>query len=159
MTEANETNPEDKLKELGLTLPAIGTPIANFVHCRRVGDLLYISGQGPRENDGTLHTGRLGENTSIEDAYRHAQLVGLNIISIVKNEVGDLGRVKGWVKLFGMVNATPAFGDHPKVINGCSDLLVKVFGDRGRHARSAVGFSGLPGGITVEIEAIVQIKE
>jgi enamine deaminase RidA (YjgF/YER057c/UK114 family) len=152
-------HPEDRLKELGLSLPGAAAPIANFVNYRIVGDMLYLSGQGPREADGTLRTGRLGESATIEDGYRDARLVCLNLIAVAKSALGDLDRIAGWVKLLGMVNATPAFSDHPKVINGCSDLLVEIFGDRGRHARSAVGFSSLPGGITVEIEAILQIKE
>ncbi len=151
-------HPEEKLKLLGLTLPSVATPIANFVNCRLVGDLLYLSGQGPREADGVLHKGKLGADLTAEEGYRHARQVGLNLIAVAKEALGDLDRVAGWVKLLGMVNAAPGFADHPKVINGCSDLLVEVFGDRGRHARSAVGFSSLPGGISVEIEAIIQIK-
>lgn len=151
-------HPEDKLKELGLGLPSVATPIANFVNYRLIGDMLYLSGQGPREDDGTLHKGKLGENVSTEEGYEHAKRVGLNLIAVTKEALGDLDKVVGWVKLLGMVNATPDFPDHPKVINGCSDLLVAVFGERGAHARSAVGFSSLPNGITVEIEAIVQVR-
>ncbi len=152
-------HPEEKLKQLGLSLPGVAAPIANFVNCRLVGDMLYLSGQGPREDDGTLHRGRLGENLSVEEGYRHARRVGLNLIAVAKEALGDLDRVAGWVKLLGMVNATPDFAEHPKVINGCSDLLVEVFGERGAHARSAVGFASLPGGISVEIEAILQVKQ
>ncbi len=151
-------HPEEKLKQLGLSLPKVAAPIANFANYRLVGDMLYLSGQGPREDDGTLHKGKLGLDVSVEDGYLHARRVGLNLIAVAKEALGDLDRVAGWVKLLGMVSATPEFGDHPKVINGCSDLLVNVFGDRGAHARSAVGFASLPGGITVEIEAILQVK-
>ncbi|MCD8350742.1 MAG: RidA family protein [Planctomycetaceae bacterium] len=151
-------HPEEKLKALGLTLPSVATPIANFVNYRIVGDMLYLSGQGPREADGTLHQGTLGKNVSVEDGYRHARQVGLNLLAVAKEALGDLDRIQGWVKLLGMVNATPDFTDHPKVVNGCSDLLVEVFAERGQHARSAVGYSSLPGGISVEIEAIAQIK-
>lgn len=152
-------HPEERLKELGIVLPDVATPIANFVNYRLVGDMLYLSGQGPRENDGLLHKGTLGRDVTVEEGYRHARRVGLNLIAVAKEALGDLDRVAGWVKLLGMVNATPDFMDHPKVINGCSDLLVEVFGKRGEHARSAVGFSSLPGGISVEIEAIVQVKQ
>ena len=151
-------HPEEKLKQLGLSLPAVATPVANFVNYRFVGDFLYISGQGPLENDGSLNKGRLGHNLSVEEGYRHAQRVGLNLIAVAKDALGDLDRVANWIKLLGMVNATPDFAEHPRVINGCSDLLVSVFGERGAHARSAVGYSSLPGGISVEIEAILQIK-
>lgn len=151
-------HPEEQLKRLGLALPGVAAPIANFVNYRLVGDLLYLSGQGPREADGTLHKGVLGRNLTVEEGYKHARQVGLNLLAVTKAALGDLDRVAGWVKLLGMVNATPEFADHPKVINGCSDLLAEVFGPRGAHARSAVGFSGLPGGISVEIEAIVQVK-
>lgn len=152
-------HPEERLKELGIVLPDVATPIANFVNYRLVGDMLYLSGQGPRENDGLLHKGTLGRDVTVEEGYRHARRVGLNLIAVAKEALGDLDRIAGWVKLLGMVNATPDFMDHPKVINGCSDLLVEVFGKRGEHARSAVGFSSLPGGISVEIEAIVQVKQ
>lgn len=151
-------HPEEKLKSLGLSLPSVAKPIANFVNYRLVGDMLYLSGQGPREDDGTLHRGKLGRDVTVEDGYRHARRVGLNLIAVAKEALGDLDRVDGWVKLLGMVNATDDFPDHPKVINGCSDLLVEVFGERGQHARSAIGFSSLPGGISVEIEAILRVK-
>ena len=151
-------HPEEKLKELGYSLPSVATPIANFVNYRLVGDMLYLSGQGPRENDGSKHKGKLGQNLTVEEGYFHAQRVGLNLIAIAKEALGDLDRIACWVKLLGMVNATPDFADHPKVINGCSDLLVSVFGERGAHARSAVGLASLPGGISVEIEAILQVK-
>lgn len=151
-------HPEEKLRQLGLNLPSVATPIANFVNYRLVGDLLYLSGQGPREADGTLHQGKLGRDCSVEGGYAHARLVCLNLMAVAKEALGDLDRVASWVKLLGMVNADPDFADHPKVINGCSDLLVEVFGERGQHARSAVGLSSLPGGISVEIEAIIQVK-
>lgn len=151
-------HPEEKLKQLGLSLPGVAAPIANFVNYRLVGDMLYLSGQGPREADGTLHQGVLGRTLGVEEGYRHARQVGLNLLAVTKAALGDLDRVAGWVKLLGMVNAAHDFTEHPKVINGCSDLLVEVFGSRGAHARSAVGFSSLPGGISVEIEAIVQVK-
>jgi enamine deaminase RidA (YjgF/YER057c/UK114 family) len=148
--------PYDRLSGLGLSLMTPAVPLANYVPFVIAGSLLYVSGQGPREPDGTLHKGKVGANVSKEQAYEHARLTGLNLLSVAHAALGDLGRVSRVVKLLGMVNATPEFGEHPAVINGCSDLLVGVFGDAGRHARSAVGMGSLPGGITVEIEAIFQ---
>jgi enamine deaminase RidA (YjgF/YER057c/UK114 family) len=151
------TSPYDRLKALGIVLPTPPTPIANFVTHVEASGLLFLSGQGPREADGRMHTGKVGGGVSVEEAYQHARLTGINLLAVMHAALGDLGKVKRVVKLLGMVNAVPEFGDHPKVINGCSDLMVEVFGDAGRHARSAVGFGSLPGQITVEIEAVVAI--
>jgi len=151
--------PEDRLAALGLTLPPPNKPIANYVPYRWAGMLLYVSGQGPRRPDGTVRAGRLGRDMSIEEGYQEARLVGLHLLSVVKSAVGDLTRVEAVVKLLGMVNAEPDFGDHPKVINGCSDVLVEVLGEAGRHARSAVGMGSLPNRMAVEIEAIFLIRE
>lgn len=150
--------PEQRLKDLGITLPTVPTPVANFVMWRQAGSLLYLSGQGPRKADGSVVVGRLGLNHSVEDGYQDARQIGLQILATIRQALGSLDRVEAVVKLLGMVNAEPDFGDHPKVINGCSDLLVEVLGDAGKHARSAVGMSSLPGGMTVEIEAIIQVK-
>lgn len=150
-----EATPYDRLKAMGIVLPEAPPPIANFVTHVAEGTLLFLSGQGPSEADGTLHTGKVGGDISLEDAYRHARLTGINLIAVMHAALGDLGRVRRIVKLLGMVNATPEFADHPAVINGCSDLMNAVFGKRGIHARSAVGFSSLPNQITVEIEAVV----
>jgi enamine deaminase RidA (YjgF/YER057c/UK114 family) len=148
---------EEKLKALNLKLPEMPAPIANYVRFKRVGDLAYLSGQGPRRPDGTQATGKVGRDVTWEEAYEHAKLTGLGLLAAMKQAAdGDLDRVEV-VKVLGMVNATPEFGDHPKVINGCSDLFVAVLGDRGRHARSAVGMGSLPGGITVEIEVIIRL--
>ena len=148
---------EANLKSLGLALPEMPSPIANYVRYKQVGDLVYLSGQGPRRPDGTVATGKVGKDVTMEEAYGHAKLTGLGLLAAMKQAAGgNLDRVEV-VKLLGMVNATPDFGDHPKVINGCSDLLVAVLGEKGRHARSAVGMGSLPGGITVEIEAIIRI--
>lgn len=147
---------EDNLKKLGLTLPEVAPPIANYVRFKQAGELVFLSGQGPRKPDGTNHTGKVGLDVTVEQAYEHAKLTGLGLLSAMKAAAGSLDRVEV-VKLLGMVNATPDFGQHPAVINGCSDLLVAVLGDRGRHARSAVGMGSLPNGITVEIEAIIRI--
>jgi enamine deaminase RidA (YjgF/YER057c/UK114 family) len=151
--------PYQRLAQLGIELPPSPPPIANFLTHVREGNLVYLSGQGPREADGILHAGKVGDGVSVEDAYQHARLVGVNLLAVLHDAIGDLSRVKRVVKLLGMVNATPNFQDHPKVINGCSDLLIEVFGDAGRHARSAVGFGSLPGNITVEIEAIIALHE
>lgn len=148
--------PEQKLASLGLTLPEIPTPVANYVPFKIAGDMLYLSGQGPRRNDGTMLTGKVGRDVTTEQAYQHAQMIGLGLLAAAKAAVGDLSRLEA-IKLLGMVNGVPEFAEQPKVINGCSDLFVEVLGERGRHARSAVGMGSLPGNITVEIEAIFRI--
>lgn len=147
--------PYDRLQALGIALPAAPPPIANFVTHVAEGKLLFLSGQGPTEPGGKAHTGKVGADVSVEAAYTHARLTGINLIAVMQAALGDLGRVRRIVKLLGMVNATPDFADHPAVIDGCSDLMRAVFGDEGIHARSAVGFGSLPNRITVEIEAIV----
>jgi len=149
------TSPEERLARLGIVIPPPPPPVANFLTHVREGNLLFLSGQGPREADGYLHTGKVGADITAEEAYAHARITGINLLSVMQSVLKDLGRVKRIVKLLGMVNAAPDFGDHPAVINGCSDLFVEVFGKRGEHARSAVGVGSLPGNITVEIEAIV----
>lgn len=149
---------EARLKELGLVLPALAKPVANYVPYRIVGNVLYLSGQGPRDENGNNLSGKLGAEISIEEGYRRARLVGLGLLAAMRDALGSLDRVDYIVKLLGMVNATPDFNDPPKVINGCSDLFVDVFGEAGRHARSAVGHVTLPSQISVEIEAIVAIK-
>jgi enamine deaminase RidA (YjgF/YER057c/UK114 family) len=148
---------EANLKKLGLTLPAMRSPIANYVRFKRAGDMVYLSGQGPRRPDGSSIAGKVGRDTTWEEAYEHAKLTGLGLLAAMKEAAGgDLDKVEV-IKVLGMVNATPDFGDHPKVINGCSDLFVAVLGDKGRHARSAVGMGSLPNGISVEIECIIRI--
>ena len=148
---------EKRLAELGINLPAAEPPIANYVTAVLAGSLLFFSGRGPARDDGTLLTGVVGRDVTVEEAYQHARVAGLQLIAAMKAELGELDRVVRIVKVLGMVNAVPGFGQHPEVINGCSDLLVEVFGERGRHARSAVGMSSLPDGISVEIEAIVEV--
>ena len=150
---------DQRLKELGITLPAVGAPLGNYVHAKRVGNLLYLSGKGPEGADGEVPKGKLGADMSIDEGYRHARQVGLVLIAAMREALGsDLDRVQDIVKVLGMVNAAPDFEDHPKVVNGRSDLFVEIFGERGRHARSAVGMSSLPGGIPVEIEVILAVK-
>ncbi len=148
--------PEAKLAKLGLTLPTVPTPVANYVPFKRDGNTVYLSGQGPRRADGTMCTGKVGRDVTVEEAYQHARLVGLGLLAAAKLAAGDLGKVE-ILKVLGMVNGTPEFEDQPKVINGCSDLFVEILGDRGRHARSAVGMGSLPGNISVEIEVIIKI--
>jgi len=144
---------EKRLAELGITLPPVPKAAGNYVHAVQTGNLLFLAGKGP----GPGATGKVGRDVSIEDAYQHARAVGLVLISVLKDTLGDLDRMQRVVKVLGMVNAVPEFGDQPKVINGCSDLFVEVFGDKGRHARSAVGMGSLPNQITVEIEAIFEV--
>lgn len=147
---------EQKLQDLGLDLPAMAAPIANYVRFKRVGDLVFLSGQGPLLADGSMPSGKVGADVSVAQAYEHARLTGLALLATMKEAAGSLDKVEV-VKLLGMVNGTPDFADHPKVINGCSDLLVAVLGENGRHARSAVGMGSLPHNMTVEIEAIIRV--
>ncbi|HZC58373.1 MAG TPA: RidA family protein [Chthoniobacterales bacterium] len=149
---------DKRLTELGIVLPPLPEPVANYVPFTMSGNLLFISGQGPRTADQRLMTGKVGREITLEEAYAHARLVGINILSVVHYAQNGLSTVRRVVKLTGFVNASDDFRDHPKVINGCSDLLVEVFGDAGKHARSAVGVSSLPENITVEIEAIFEVS-
>ena len=146
-------NTEQKLAELGIELPAVPAAAGNYVHAVRTGNLLYLAGKGPGI------TGKVGGDVSQEDAYGAARETGLVLIAVLKDELGDLDRVTRIVKVLGMVNAVPEFTQHPAVINGCSDLFVEVFGDRGRHARSAVGMGSLPNQIAVEIGCIVEVSD
>ncbi len=148
--------PEEKLQSMGLTLPPVPTPVGNYVPYKRDGNTIYLSGQGPRRPDGTFIAGTVGRDVTIEQAYEHAKIVGLQLLAAARAAAGDLGKVEV-LKVLGMVNAVPGFGDQPKVINGCSDLFVAVLGDRGRHARSAVGMGSLPNQISVEIEAVMRV--
>jgi len=149
---------EKRLKELGIQLPEMTPPVANYVNAVRTGKLLFLAGKGPSAVDGMRPMGKLGREFGVEHGYKFARSTGLALLAVIKSELGSLDRVARVVKLLGMVNAMPEFSDHPKVINGCSDLFVEVFGERGRHARSAVGMGSLPNGIPVEIEAIVEVS-
>ena len=151
-------SPDEKLKQLGLTLPEIPKPIATYVSYKRDGNTLYLSGQGPRDAQGRIPTGVVGRDVSVKEAYEHAKLVGLGLLAAAKAASGDLAKIEV-IKLLGMVRGTPDFGEQPAVINGCSDLFVAVLGERGRHARSAVGMGSLPHGMTVEIECIMKIHD
>ncbi|TBW41311.1 RidA family protein [Siculibacillus lacustris] len=159
MTVMTLATPEARLAALGLTLPPPPAPVANFVTHVRHGGLLFLSGQGPLGHDGRLSTGKVGADVSVETARADAEMTGLNLLAVAQAALGDLGRVRGVVKLLGMVNATPDFARHPEVIDGCSNLLVAVLGDAGRHARSAIGVGSLPNQITVEIEAIFAVDD
>lgn len=152
-------NPQAKLKDLGIELSTPSAPVANYVNAVRTGNLIFLSGKGPLQSDGTNITGRLGENLSIDQGYEAARITGINQLSVLKAELGNLNKVKRIVKVLGMVNSTPDFADQPKVVNGYSDLMVAVFGERGKHARAAVGMAALPGNIAVEIEMIVEVED
>ena len=148
---------EKRLKALGIELGKVSAPVANYVNAVRTGNLLFLAGKGPRPQDGVRPSGKVGREYTVEQAYQHARTVGIDLLAVMRSELGSLDRVKRVVKLLGMVNGTPEFTDHPRVINGCSDLFVEVFGDAGRHARSAVGMGSLPNNIPVEIEVIVEV--
>src|SRR5262245_63117224 len=149
---------EARLKQLGIVLPNVPTPVANYVPYRLAGNLLFLSGQGPRDDKGIALSGKVGAEVTVEEAYRRARLIGLGLLAAARQALGTLDRIEAVLKVLGMVNATPDFKDHPKVINGCSDLFVEVLGDAGRHARSAVGMGSLPNQISVEIEAVIAVK-
>jgi enamine deaminase RidA (YjgF/YER057c/UK114 family) len=148
----------DRLKELGIDLPPVPKPAGNYVHAVRTGNLMFLSGKGPLPVDGAVPKGKVGREFTLEQGYQHARSTGLTLLAVMQQELGSLDKVRRVVKVLGMVNADPEFGDQPKVINGCSDLMVEVFGDKGRHARSAVGMGSLPSGIPVEIEVIVEVE-
>ena len=149
---------EEKLTQMGLALPTPAAPAGNYVGAVRAGNLLFVSGHGPRRQGESYITGKVGRDLTTEQAYEVAKIVMLNCLASVKREIGDLDRVKRIVKLLGMVNCTEDFTEQPKVINGASDLLVTLYGEAGRHARSAVGMQQLPMSIPVEIEMIVEVE-
>jgi enamine deaminase RidA (YjgF/YER057c/UK114 family) len=148
---------EKRLADLGMTLPDVPDAIANYVGAVHTGNLLFLSGRGPRRDGQWVNNGKLGQEVTVEQGYEAAQLTMLNLLATIKAELGDLDRVTRVVKLTGMVNAIPSFGEHPQVINGASDLLVKVFGDKGKHARAAFGVGSLPMNTCVEIEMVVEV--
>ena len=148
---------EMKLKDLGLSLPQTPKPLANYVPAVKTGNLLFVSGHGPYNDGKSLTSGKLGKELTVEQGYQTARNVALNCLASVRSTLGDLDKVKRVVKLLGMVNCTEDFKDQPKVINGASDLLVEIFGEAGKHARSAVGMQSLPNGIPVEIEMILEV--
>jgi enamine deaminase RidA (YjgF/YER057c/UK114 family) len=152
-------DPESKLKELKITLITPVAPTASYVKAVRVGSLVYLSGHGPDKPEGGQVTGKVGSDLTLEQGQEAARLTGISLLSSLKREIGDLNKVSRIVKVLGMVNAAPSFERHSQVINGFSDLMVQVFGENGRHARSSVGMSSLPSNIAVEIEMIVALKE
>ena len=152
-------NPEAKLQELGIELSTPSAPVANYVNAVRTGNLIFLSGKGPQKSDGANIMGKVGVDLTIEEGYEAARITGINQLSVLKAELGNLNKVKRCIKVLGMVNAASDFTDHPKVINGYSDLMVAVFGERGKHARAAVGMGSLPSNIAVEIEMVVEVFE
>jgi enamine deaminase RidA (YjgF/YER057c/UK114 family) len=151
--------PEENLKAKGIVLSTPGKPVANYVNAVRVGNLLFLAGKGPTKPDGSNITGKVGKDLTIEQGYEAARLTAINHLAVLKAELGSLNKVKRVVKVLGMVNCTEDFKDQPKVVNGYSDLMVEIFGDKGKHARSAVGMYALPSNIAVEVEVIVEIEE
>ena len=149
---------ESRLKDLGIELPPAVTPVANYVPAVRSGNLVFLSGHGPFDETGTLITGKIGADLTAEQGYQAARRIAIGLLGSLKALIGDLDKVSKIVKLLGLVNCTPDFGDQPKVINGASDLLVEVFGEKGKHARSAVGTNALPMNIAAEIEMIVEVE-
>jgi enamine deaminase RidA (YjgF/YER057c/UK114 family) len=152
-------NIETKIEKLGLQLPSPAKPVANYVPAVRTGSLVFLSGHGPMREDGSLITGKLGSDLKVEEGYEAAKRVALGLLGSIKGLIGDLDKVTRIVKLLGMVNCESTFKDHPQVINGASDFLVEVFGDKGKHARSAVGMNALPFNISVEIEMVVEVED
>lgn len=149
---------ETRLKQRGITLSEPQKPLANYVNAVRVGNLLFLAGKGPTKPDGSNITGKVGKDLTIEQGYEAAQLTAINHLAVLKAELGSLNKVKRIVKVLGMVNCTENFKDQPKVINGYSDLMVEIFGDKGKHARSAVGMYALPSNIAVEVEVVVEVE-
>jgi enamine deaminase RidA (YjgF/YER057c/UK114 family) len=150
---------ETRLKEKGIVLTPQPSPVANYLNAVRIGNLLYLSGRGPLKPDGTYITGKVGRELTIEQGYEAARLTAISCLSVIKTELGSLNKVKRVVKVLGMVNCTEDFKDQPKVMNGYSDLMVEIFGDKGKHARSAVGLYALPFGMPVEVEIILEVMD
>lgn len=150
---------EDRLNELGITLPAVPEPVGNYVGTVRTGNLLFLGGQGAVDADGRYLAGKVGVDFTVDEAYQHARAIALQQVAAMKDALGSLERVARIVKVLGMVNAGPDFTKHPQVINGFSDTLVEIFGEKGRHARSAVGMGSLPMNIPVEVELIVEVVD
>lgn len=155
---AQNQSPEQKLKELGIELPEIAPPVANYVNVVRTGNLLFLAGKGSQNPDGSRITGKVGVDLTIEEGYEAAKSIAYQHLAVIKNEIGDLSKVVRVVKVLGMVNTTPEFTAHSQVINGYSDFMVEIFGEKGKHARSAVGMSSLPVDLAVEIEVIIEIE-
>lgn len=165
--QTGSTDYDAKLKELGIELDEPSAPVANYVNAVRSGNYLFLAGKGPLKPVGSENEpdenfplkGKLGDDMSIEEGYEAGRLTAIAHLSVLKAELGDLNKVKRIVKVLGMVNCTPDFPDQPKVVNGYSDLMVKVFGDKGKHARAAVGMASLPGNIPIEVEVMVEVED
>ena len=152
-------DPEAKLKEKGIILKTPGIPVANYVDAVRVGNLLFLAGKGPKKPDGTYVIGKVGKDLTTKQGYEAARLTAIQHLEVLKTELGDLNKVKRFVKVLGMVNCTEDFKDLPGVINGYSDLMVEIFGEKGKHARAAVGMNALPIGTAVEVEVILEVAD
>lgn len=152
-------NPEANVAELGIAFRDQGSPVANYVHAVKSGNLLFLSGKGPKQANGENIVGKVGLDLTVEEGYAAAREAAINQLSVLKSELGDLRKVKRIVNVKGMVNAVPDFKDHSKVINGYSDLMVAVFGENGKHTRAAVGMGSLPGNMAVEVEMVVELWE
>lgn len=157
--DAQSVGAEQQLAELGIELPEVSPPVANYVNAVRSGNLLFLAGKGPRKPDGSYITGKVGLDLTLEEGQQAARLTGINQLAVLKAELGNLNKVKRIVKVTGMVNASPDFGDQPEVINGFSNLMVEIFGEEGKHARAAVGMGSLPRNIAVEIDMIVEVED
>jgi enamine deaminase RidA (YjgF/YER057c/UK114 family) len=162
MPEAQNTDgvdAEQRIKDLGIELIMPKPPTANYLKAKTVGNVVYLAGHGPDKPDGTQVTGKLGSEIELEEGIAAARYTGISLLSSLKAEIGDLNRVKNIVRAKGMVNADPSFTQHSQVVNGFSDLMVEVFGEKGKHARAAIGMSSLPSNISVEIEMIVELYD
>jgi len=151
-------NPEEKLQQMGITLPVPSKPVATYVNAVRTGNLVYLSGKGPTNPDGTNITGKVGKDLSIQQGYEAAKSTGVNLLAALKAEIGSLNKVKRIVKVLGMVNCASDFTEQPQVINGFSDFMVEVFGEKGRHTRVAVGVNSLPLNSAVEIDILCEVE-
>ena len=151
--------PEEKLAAAGIVLPTVSTPVANYVNAVRTGNLIFLSGKGPSDTQGKYITGKLGADLTIEQGYAAARLTAINQLAALKKELGDLSRIKRIVKVLGLVNSASDFYDQPKVMNGFSDLMVLALGEKGKHARSAIGTNTLPFNMAVEVELIVEVTD
>lgn len=158
VVKANAQTPEEKLALAGIILPNLSAPVANYVNAVRTGNLLFLSGKGPSDQTGKYITGKLGMNLTIEEGYAAAKLTAINQLAVLKKELGELSKIKRIVKVLGLVNSSPDFYDQPKVMNGFSDLMVLALGEKGKHARSAIGTNTLPFNMAVEVELVVEIE-
>ena len=156
--QVSSESPEARLEAMGITLPEVSPPQANYVNTVRSGNLVFVAGKGPRKADGTMMQGKLGDDLTVEQGYEAAKLTAIESLAALKAELGDLSKVTRLVKVHGMVNSAPDFGDQSKVMNGYSDFMVEVFGEKGKHARAAVGMAALPGNIAVEVELIAEVE-